>query len=39
MQNIMVIVVEFGWMSEIIIFEVNYVKYIDFDVKTWERQR
>ena len=30
MQNIMVIVVEFGWMSEIIIFGVSYVKDIDF---------
>ena len=30
MQNIMVIVVDFCWMLEIIIFGVSYVKDIDF---------
>ena len=30
MQNIMFIVVEFGRMSEMIIFDVSYVKDIDF---------
>ena len=30
MQNIMVIVVEFGRMSEIIILDTSYVKDIDF---------
>ena len=30
MKNTMIIVVKFGWMSEIIIFDVSYVKDIDF---------
>ena len=34
MQNIMVIVAEFGWMSEILFFGVIYVKDIDF----WREQ-